>query len=203
MKANVKCAFLIAVLALATAIPSRIGAAPNPEVKFGVDRLCVIDCGDGSGPDESRRFCLSLSALQSGRPSARTECAATRDRNGERAEPPQRLCGTLLISMRRPTVSVVVILFVGSAGAQVHHWTETPKETIWRSRFTNCDMGFAVDLPKGVVAHASLPPDPNDGFLISASDPGTTAEVTLEDQPQRILDVYNEYGLAPNFETTS
>ena len=40
---------LVAVLTLATAI-LRISAAP----KSGVDRLYVIDCGDGSGPDESR-----------------------------------------------------------------------------------------------------------------------------------------------------
>ena len=55
MKANVTFTFLVAVLALATAIPRmRISAAPNPQVKSGADRLYVIDCGDGSGPDESR-----------------------------------------------------------------------------------------------------------------------------------------------------
>ena len=55
MKANVTLGFSVAVLALATAIPGvRISAAPNPQVKSGVDRLYVIDCGDGSGTDESR-----------------------------------------------------------------------------------------------------------------------------------------------------
>jgi N-acyl homoserine lactone hydrolase len=55
MKANVTFTFLLAFSALATAIPGmRISAAPNPQVKSGVDRLYVIDCGDGSGPDESR-----------------------------------------------------------------------------------------------------------------------------------------------------
>ena len=55
MKANVAFTFLVAVLALATAIPGmKISASPNPQVKSGVDRLYVIDCGDGSGPDESR-----------------------------------------------------------------------------------------------------------------------------------------------------
>jgi glyoxylase-like metal-dependent hydrolase (beta-lactamase superfamily II) len=55
MKANVTLGFSVAVLALATATPGvRISAAPNPQVKPGVDRLYVIDCGDGSGPDESR-----------------------------------------------------------------------------------------------------------------------------------------------------
>ena len=55
MKEDVKFISLVAVLALAIAIPGlRISAAPNAQVKSGVDRLYVIDCGDGSGPDESR-----------------------------------------------------------------------------------------------------------------------------------------------------
>ena len=55
MKANVTFGFSVAVVALAVATSVvRISAAPNPEVKSGVDRLYVIDCGDGSGPDESR-----------------------------------------------------------------------------------------------------------------------------------------------------
>jgi N-acyl homoserine lactone hydrolase len=55
MKASVTFAFSVAVLALATAIPVvRISAAPDPQVESGVEHLYVIDCGDGSGPDESR-----------------------------------------------------------------------------------------------------------------------------------------------------
>jgi hypothetical protein len=68
---------------------------------------------------------------------------------------------------------------------------DTPTETIWRGRYTNCDKGWAVDLPTGVVAHGSLPPSPNHGFLISAVHPGTAAEVNLGDQ--RIIDVFDEY----------
>ena len=55
MKAHAKGTFLFALSALATAIPgTRISAAPNPQVKSGVDYLYVIDCRDGSGLDESR-----------------------------------------------------------------------------------------------------------------------------------------------------
>ena len=55
MEASVKRTFLVAVLAAATAILSmRISAAPHSEVKSGIDRLYVIDCGDGTGSDESR-----------------------------------------------------------------------------------------------------------------------------------------------------
>jgi hypothetical protein len=97
--------------------------------------------------------------------------------------------------MRRSPVLAVVIWFVGWAGAQVQHWSETPKETIWRGRYTNCDMGYAVDLPEGVIAHSDLPPSPNHGFLIQPGDRVTTAEVTFENQP-RILDVYDQYDAA-------
>ncbi len=55
MEANTKRTCAAVVLALAAAMPGmRIAAAPNAEVKSGVDSLYVIDCGDGSGPDESR-----------------------------------------------------------------------------------------------------------------------------------------------------
>jgi len=71
------------------------------------------------------------------------------------------------------------------------HWKQTPDETIWRERYTNCDKGYAVSLPKGVVAHGGLPPSPNHGILVSADAPGTEAEVTLE--AERVVGVYDTY----------
>jgi hypothetical protein len=71
------------------------------------------------------------------------------------------------------------------------HWTQTPNETIWRGKYTNCDKGYTVSLPKGVVAHGSLSPNPNHGFLVSASAPDTVAEVTLE--ASRLVGVYDTY----------
>jgi hypothetical protein len=48
-------AFLVAALALAAAVLGmRISGALNPQRNSGVDRLDLIDCDDGSGPDESR-----------------------------------------------------------------------------------------------------------------------------------------------------
>lgn len=79
----------------------------------------------------------------------------------------------------------------GSIGGQIRHWTEAATELIWRGRYTNCDKGWAVDLPAGGVAHGSLPPSPNHGFLVSTVKPGTTAEVDL-DNP-RIIDIHDEY----------
>jgi N-acyl homoserine lactone hydrolase len=55
MTANVKHIFVAAFLTLTAAISEpRISAAANQQAKSGVDRLYVIDCGDGKGPDESR-----------------------------------------------------------------------------------------------------------------------------------------------------
>ena len=93
--------------------------------------------------------------------------------------------------MLRPAVLVVLICLAGRIGAQDRHWAETLNETIWRGRYTNCDKGWAVDLPTGVVAHDSLPPSPNHGFLISAVHPGTAAEVSLSEQ--RIIGVFDDY----------
>jgi hypothetical protein len=71
------------------------------------------------------------------------------------------------------------------------HWTETTSETIWRGQYKNCDHGYEVMLPDGVVAHSSLPPSPNHGFLVSAAAPGTIAEIKLGDP--RLIDVYDTY----------
>lgn len=92
---------------------------------------------------------------------------------------------------RSPACAAILACFAVSVGAQQRHWEETRTETIWRGRYTNCDKGWAVDLPIGVVAHDSLPPSPNHGFLVSAAEPGTTAEITFD--AQRIIDFYDEY----------
>jgi len=75
--------------------------------------------------------------------------------------------------------------------ASVRHWTETSAETIWRGKYTNCDKGYFVDLPPGVVAHAVCSPSPNHGFLVSTSAPGTTDRVTSK-HPS-FIGVFDEY----------
>jgi N-acyl homoserine lactone hydrolase len=55
MKANVRHSLWAGFLATATVVlGGRIFAVSEAQAKSGVDRLYVIDCGDGSGPDESR-----------------------------------------------------------------------------------------------------------------------------------------------------
>ena len=55
MKTILRSTFLIALWLLPIAMPRvRVSAAPNAPATSGVDRLYVIDCGDGRGTDESR-----------------------------------------------------------------------------------------------------------------------------------------------------
>jgi N-acyl homoserine lactone hydrolase len=55
MKANVRHSFWVGLFATATVVlGGRIFAVSEVQAKSGVDRLYVIDCGDGGGPDESR-----------------------------------------------------------------------------------------------------------------------------------------------------
>lgn len=54
MKASIICMIFSGAFALVIALsPMGSSAAPNPQARSGIDRLYVIDCGDGSGPDES------------------------------------------------------------------------------------------------------------------------------------------------------
>jgi len=55
MNANIACTSLAAALAVLTSMPFvHLSMMPQPQLKSGVDRLYVIDCGDGSGSDQSR-----------------------------------------------------------------------------------------------------------------------------------------------------
>ncbi len=55
------------------------------------------------------------------------------------------------------------------------HWRETDSETLWTTRYNNCDYGYYVLLDAGVVAHDTLPPSPNHGFLLPLPDVGRTS----------------------------
>jgi hypothetical protein len=78
--------------------------------------------------------------------------------------------------------------------SQQRHWEETKTETIWRDRYSNCDYGYYVVLPSGVIAHGTHSPAPNHGFLVSLPDVGKTSEVS--DNDQRFLWVSAEYNMS-------
>jgi hypothetical protein len=83
----------------------------------------------------------------------------------------------------------ILIFAIAAAYPQGKHWTETPDETIWRERYGNCDHGYFVNLPSGVIGHSTHAPSPNHGILISVDDPGKTKQVTLEEP--RLIAVYD------------
>ena len=93
--------------------------------------------------------------------------------------------------MRATILSLILLSLLRIFPSFPQHWTQTPDETIWREKYTNCDKGYMVSLATGVVAHGGLPPNPNHGFLVSAKDPDTFAEVTLE--AERLVGVYDTY----------
>ena len=70
---------------------------------------------------------------------------------------------------------VVAVMALKVLAAQEHHWTETESETVWHDRYSNCDYGYFVRLPKDTVAHGSLPPSPNHGFVVNVADPSSRA----------------------------
>jgi hypothetical protein len=90
------------------------------------------------------------------------------------------------ITLLLPSLILAIAI---AAYPQGKHWTETPDETIWRGRYGNCDHGYFVNLPPGVIGHGTHSPGPNHGILISAQNPGITTDVTLEEP--RLVDVYD------------
>jgi hypothetical protein len=91
--------------------------------------------------------------------------------------------------MRIKLLLPILLFAIAAACPQGKHWTETPDETIWRGRYGNCDHGYFVNLPSGVIGHSTHAPSPNHGILISVNDPAKTTQVTL-DEP-RLIEVYD------------
>jgi hypothetical protein len=59
---------------------------------------------------------------------------------------------------------------LAAGGPSSRHWEETASETLWRGRYNNCDYGYYVHFDAGVVAHDSLPPSPNHGFMLPLAE---------------------------------
>jgi len=71
------------------------------------------------------------------------------------------------------------------------HWRETSKETIWTGRYGNCDHGYFVTLPVGVLGHDGLPPSPNHGFYINLAAPASDRPIPKIDH--EVISVWDEY----------
>ncbi len=96
------------------------------------------------------------------------------------------------MNLRHIALLLLSLLFAFPLGAQ-HRWEETASETIWRERYTNCDYGYYVSLPDGVVAHGTHSPAPNHGFYVSLPDVGNSSP---HDDHGRSIWVYAHYNVS-------
>lgn len=78
----------------------------------------------------------------------------------------------------------------------------TADEATWTGRYTNCESGFYVLLPTGVIAHAEKGSGPNQGFGINPAAPAATAAFDPSDS-QRLIEVVSYYDLEDHGESTS
>ncbi len=59
-------------------------------------------------------------------------------------------------------------------------WKETETETVWTSVYRNCDHGYFVILPAGVVGHGTKSPAPNHGIDVDLAAPNLSTPIRKE-----------------------
>lgn len=89
-----------------------------------------------------------------------------------------------LSSVLLSTCLIALPALLGAHGNSSEHdktqqWRRTPTEIIWQGRYSNCDYGYFVDLPKGDLAHSPKPPQPNHGAIIDLARPNIDGELPL------------------------
>jgi len=88
---------------------------------------------------------------------------------------------------------VLLCVLSGWARAQENpgkNQQDTETETLYRNRYSNCDNGYVVDLPAGVVAHRDKAAF-NRGFQIDLSAPQSAKPFSASEQ--RLIAVSNRY----------
>ncbi len=107
-----------------------------------------------------------------------------------------RHCATLLI------VILVCIGATTQSSQSPGHWRETDSEAIWTGRYSDCDFGYSVILPAGIVAHSAKSTGPNHGFAINPAAP-RSARAFKTPESDRYIEVLSFYDLEDHEETTS
>ncbi len=107
-----------------------------------------------------------------------------------------RHCATFLI------LTLACIAVAAQSSSLSGHERETDTETIWTGRYSDCDFGYSITLPAGIVAHTAKALSPNHGFAINPAD---TKSVTAFNaaESDRYIDVVSFYDLEDHEETTS
>jgi hypothetical protein len=108
--------------------------------------------------------------------------------------------------MRLVRLFVLPLLVGAAAFAQT---TPTPTrpgedagETTWTVRYANCESGFYMLLPAGVLGHAAKATGPNQGFAVTPAAPASTAAFNASES-QRFIEVVSYYDLEDHGESTS
>ncbi len=76
------------------------------------------------------------------------------------------------------------------------------QKQIWTGRYSNCDYGYYVTLPSGIVGHGSKAPNPNHGFAINPAAPKSIT-VFKVDESNRYIDVFSFYDVEDHEDSTS
>ena len=82
------------------------------------------------------------------------------------------------------------------------HAHETADETTWTGRYSNCEDGFYVLLPAGVIGHAPKSSAPNQGFAVNLASPASAATFKASDS-LRFIEVVSYYDLEDHGESSS
>lgn len=95
--------------------------------------------------------------------------------------------------MTMSLAAVCIIALSTIALNQQRSWRETGTETVYIGKYANCDYGYLVLLPKGIVGHGSKAPGSNHGITVNLENPASDGPVP--ESMVRYIEVYNAYNL--------
>jgi hypothetical protein len=90
-------------------------------------------------------------------------------------------------------MSVAVLSVAASSAVTAHgqrSWRETQNETVYVGRYSNCDYGYYVILPNGIVGHGGKAPSSNHGIRVNLEN--LKSDDPIPDSV-RYAQVYNAY----------
>ncbi len=90
----------------------------------------------------------------------------------------------------------------GQSASPATHAHESADETAWTGRYSDCEDGFYVLLPAGVIGHATRTSGPNQGFAVNVAAPASSATFNSGDS-LRFVEVVSYYDLEDHGESSS
>jgi len=93
-------------------------------------------------------------------------------------------------------ISIAALYIVSSLVVAVHAqrtWRETENETVYVGKYSNCDYGYYVTLPDGIIGHRGKAPSSNHGITVNLSNPASDSP--FPEPVVRYVQVYNAYNV--------